>query len=218
MVTNNQFGMGTAIERHSAETDLHRRGEGFGVPGMRCDGMDVVETYEVMREAIRRVRDDHRPVLVEAITYRFRGHSMADPEEYRTKEQVAEWRKRDPISNFADRLGLEEGEADRLDEAATKRVDEAVAFADNAKFPPPESLYDHIYVLGDQVKGWYSVDERSAGVHRGEDERSLAEAERGPTDAYHQAVEAAGREDVGEKKPTDEAQAEDDEAEQAEDE
>jgi pyruvate dehydrogenase E1 component alpha subunit len=215
MVTNNQFGMGTAIERHSAETDLHRRGDGYGVPGMRCDGMDVVQTYEVMREAIRRARDDRRPILVEAITYRFRGHSMADPEEYRTKEQVAEWRKRDPISNFADRLGLDEAEIERLDEAAVKRVDDAVAFADSARFPPPESLYDHVYVMGDQVKGWYSVDERSAGVHRGEDERALAEADRGPTDAYHAAVEAAGREDVGERKPADEAQAEDDEAESA---
>jgi Dehydrogenase E1 component len=169
----------------------------------------------VMREAIRRARDDRRPILVEAITYRFRGHSMADPEEYRTKEQVAEWRKRDPISNFADRLGLDEAEIERLDEAAVKRVDDAVAFADSARFPPPESLYDHVYVMGDQVKGWYSVDERSAGVHRGEDERALAEADRGPTDAYHAAVEAAGREDVGERKPADEAQAEDDEAESA---
>jgi pyruvate dehydrogenase E1 component alpha subunit len=216
MVTNNQFGMGTALERHTAQTDLHRRGEGFGVPGMRCDGMDVVETYGVMREAIRRTREDRQPVLVEAITYRFRGHSMADPEEYRTKEQVAEWRKRDPINNFADRLGLDEEEAKRVDEAAVKRVDDAVAFADGSAFPPPESLYDHIYVMGDQVKGWYSVDERSAGVHKGEDERSIAEAERGPEEAYHQAVEAASREDVGEQKPADEAQAEDEDVEQAE--
>jgi pyruvate dehydrogenase E1 component alpha subunit len=215
MVTNNQFGMGTAIERHSAQTDLHRRGDGFGVPGMRCDGMDVVETYEVIREAIRRAREDRQPILVEAITYRFRGHSMADPEEYRTKEQVAEWRKRDPIAAFAERLGLDEGQVERLDQAAIKRVDDSVAFADKSPFPPPESLYDHIYVMGDQVKGWYSVDERSAGVHRGEDERSLSESERGPTDAYHEAVEAAGREDVGAKKPTDEAQAEDEEAETA---
>jgi pyruvate dehydrogenase E1 component alpha subunit len=205
MVTNNQFGMGTAIERHSAQTDLHRRGDGYGVPGMRCDGMDVVETYEVIREAIRRAREDRQPVLVEAITYRFRGHSMADPEEYRTKEQVAEWRKRDPINAFADRLGLDEEETKSLDQAAVERVDEAVAFADGSKFPPPESLYDHIYVMGDQVKGWYSVDERSAGVHRGEDERSLAESERGPTEHYHQAVEAAGKEDVN---PADEAQEE----------
>ncbi|HEY7076314.1 MAG TPA: pyruvate dehydrogenase (acetyl-transferring) E1 component subunit alpha [Solirubrobacteraceae bacterium] len=217
MVTNNQFGMGTALERHTAQTDLHRRGEGYGVPGMRCDGMDVVDTHAVLCEAIRRAREDRQPVLVEAITYRFRGHSMADPEEYRSKEQVEEWRKRDPINTFAERLELDADELKRLNEEAVKRVDEAVAFADGAEFPPPESLYDHIYVLGDQVKGWYSVDERSAGVHRGEDERSLAEAERGPTGAYDEAVKQATREDVGEKKPADEAQAEDEEAEHGED-
>jgi pyruvate dehydrogenase E1 component alpha subunit len=200
MVTNNQFGMGTALERHSAVTDLQRKGEGFGVPGMECDGMDVLDTYVVTQEALRIAREERRPVLVEAITYRFRGHSMADPEEYRTKEQVAEWRKRDPITAFADRLGMPEEEAKQLDDAAIKRVDDAVAFADSARFPPPESLYDHVYVMGDQVRGWYSVDERSAGVHKGEDERSLAEAERGPTDHYHEAVEAAksADEDSGE--------------------
>jgi pyruvate dehydrogenase E1 component alpha subunit len=201
MVTNNQFGMGTAIERHSAVTDLHRRGDGFGVPGLRCDGMDVVATHRVMREAIERVRADRHPLLVEAVTYRFRGHSMADPEEYRSKEQVAEWRRRDPIPGFAERLvragALEAGGLEEVDRAVTRRVDEAVAFADSSPFPPPESLYDHVYVLGDQVRGWYSVDERSAGVHRGEDERSLAQADRGPEDAYHAAVEQAGREDVG---------------------
>src|SRR3954454_5160041 len=206
MVTNNQFGMGTAIERHSAVTDLHRRGEGFGVPGMRCDGMDVLDTYAVMGEAIRRAREDRRPVLVEAVTYRFRGHSMADPEEYRTKEQVAEWRERDPIPTFADRLvregQLEPGGLEEIDRAVVGRVDDAVAFADRSAFPPPESLYDHIYVLGDQVgRGWYSVDERSAGVHRGEDERQIAEAERGPEEAYHAAVEQAGREDVVQRNP-----------------
>jgi len=220
MVTNNQFGMGTSIERHSAVTDLHRRGEGLGVPGMRCDGMDVVDTYAVMREAIRRTREDRQPVLVEAITYRFRGHSMADPEEYRTKEQVAEWRKRDPIANFAERLvregALQPEEPERLDQGTVERVDHAVAFADRSPFPPPESLYDHIYVMGDQVKGWYSVDERSAGVHKGEDERRIAASERGPEDAYRDAVEEAQKEDVGLEKGADQAQAEDDSAESAE--
>jgi pyruvate dehydrogenase E1 component alpha subunit len=175
MVTNNQFGMGTALERHSAVTDLHKRGDGFGVPGMRCDGMDVLDTHAVTTEALRRAREDRQPVLVEAITYRFRGHSMADPEEYRTKEQVEEWRTRDPLKSFAQRLIDEdvasEEDVKQIDEEAVSIVDEAVAFADAAPHPEPESLYDNVYVLGDQVRGWYSVDERSAGVHRGEDER-----------------------------------------------
>jgi pyruvate dehydrogenase E1 component alpha subunit len=220
MVTNNQFGMGTALARHSAVTDLHRRGEGFGVPGMRCDGMDVVDTHHVIGEAVRRAREERQPVLVEAVTYRFRGHSMADPEEYRTKEQVEEWRKRDPVATFADRLVeeqvLEKGEPERIDEAVVKRIDEAVAFADGSSFPPPEALYDDIYVLGDQVKGWYSVDERSAGVHRGEHERELAERERGPEGAYEQAVDQASSEDAGLEKGADEAQAGSEDAEKAE--
>src|SRR5919107_2392353 len=124
MVTNNQFGMGTALERHSAVTDLHKRGDGVGVPGMRCDGMDVVETYRVLREAIQKAREDRQPVLVEAITYRFRGHSMADPEEYRTKEQVEEWRTRDPLKSFAQRLVdadvLGDDDVEELDEMAVE--------------------------------------------------------------------------------------------------
>ena len=71
-----------------------------------------------------------------------------------------------------------------------------MTFADRSPFPPPESLYDDIYVLGDQVKGWYSVDERSAGVHRGEHERELAAEERGPQGEYDKAVEQANKEDV----------------------
>src|ERR1700709_444521 len=78
MVTNNQFGMGTSLERHSAVTDLHRRGEGFGVPGMRCDGMDVLDTHAVIGEALKRAREDRRPVLVEAITYGLRGPESVD--------------------------------------------------------------------------------------------------------------------------------------------
>src|SRR4051794_39298369 len=145
MVTNNQFGMGTSLERHSAQTDLHVRGEGFGVHGLRCDGMDIVDTYEVLKEAIERVRHERRPLLVEAVTYRFAGHSMADPEQYRTKEQVEEWRERDPIPAYAAKLELGEDEVQALDEAAVSRIDEAVEFAEGSDFPTPDSMYDHVY-------------------------------------------------------------------------
>jgi pyruvate dehydrogenase E1 component subunit alpha len=180
MVTNNQFGMGTALRRHSAVTDLQRKGESLGVPGMRCDGMDVLETYEVVREAVRRVREERRPLLVEAVTYRFRGHSMADPEQYRSKEEVARWRERDPIVTFGALL-VREGVIDpegieRVDADAMARVDTAVAFADASPFPPPESLYDDVYVLDDQVRGWYSAATSSEGFELEEPgtERALA--------------------------------------------
>jgi len=161
MVTNNQFGMGTSLSRHSAVTDLQRKGEGLGVPGLRCDGMDVLDTYAVLCEAVARVRETCRPLLVEAVTYRFRGHSMADPEQYRSKEEVAHWRERDPIPAFGERLVregvIEEDERRQIDEHAIARVDAAVEFAEASPFPAPETLYDDVYVLGDAARGWYSV-------------------------------------------------------------
>jgi pyruvate dehydrogenase E1 component alpha subunit len=176
MVTNNQFGMGTSLSRHSAVTDLRRKGESLGVPGMRCDGMDVLDTHAVVSAAVEQVRAERRPVLIEAVTYRFRGHSMADPESYRSKEEVAAWRERDPVPSFGRALvdaGIldERGLAD-IDAKAMARVDAAVTFADDSPFPPAESLYDDVYVLGERSRGWYSVEtteERSVG---GEDEDS----------------------------------------------
>ena len=179
LVVNNQFGMGTALERHSAVTDLSRKSDGFGVPGVRCDGMDVLDTHAVIAEAMRKAREDRAPQLVEAVTYRFRGHSMADPEEYRSKEEVEEWRRRDPIETFRKRLAdegvLSEDEYKELDERTVKLVDESVEFADQSPFPDLDTLYEDIYVYGDQVQGWYSVDERSPDVHPGEKEAEAGE-------------------------------------------
>jgi pyruvate dehydrogenase E1 component alpha subunit len=161
MLVNNQFGMGTSIERHSAVTDLCRKGESLGVPGTRCDGMDVLDTHTVVRAAVERVRAERRPLLVEAVTYRFRGHSMADPEEYRTKEEVAQWRERDPIPRFGELLAreglLDEAGREAIEREAAARVQEAVRFAEDSPFPAPESLYEDVYVLGPQVHGRYHV-------------------------------------------------------------
>src|SRR3954469_646692 len=88
VVVNNQFGMGTALERHSAVTDLSAKAGGFGIPGHRCDGMDVLDVHAVVSEAVRCAREKREPQLLEAVTYRYEGHSMADPEEYRSDEDV----------------------------------------------------------------------------------------------------------------------------------
>jgi pyruvate dehydrogenase E1 component alpha subunit len=177
LVENNLYGMGTSIERHSAVTDLSRRAEGLGVPGVRVDGMDVLAVREIVSEHIRIAREDRQPTLVEAFTYRFRGHSAADPEVYRTKEEVEEWRKKDPIAVFRDRLVadgvIDDEELDRMRDRVEERVMQAVEFADNSPEPPLESLYDHLYVVGDQVPGWYAVDERTPEPHRGEEEREV---------------------------------------------
>jgi pyruvate dehydrogenase E1 component alpha subunit len=180
MVINNQFGMGTALERHSAVTDLSRKADGYGVPGSRCDGMDVLDVHDRVAAALERARERREPQLVEAVTYRYRGHSMADPEEYRTKEEVERWRASDPLSTFPTRL-VEEGvlseeEVRELDERAVARVDAAVDFAERSPFPDLDSLYDDIYVIGDQVRApWWSTDARSPDVHRGEREREAGE-------------------------------------------
>ena len=177
LVENNLYGMGTSIERHSAVTDLSRKAEGLGVPGVRVDGMDVLAVRETVAEHIRMARVDRQPTLVEAFTYRVRGHSAADPEVYRTKEEVVEWRKKDPITVFRDRLladgVISEQDVDQMRERVEKRVLAAVTFADASPEPPLESLYDHLYVVGDQVPGWYAVDERTPQPHRGEEEREV---------------------------------------------
>ncbi|HZI90227.1 MAG TPA: pyruvate dehydrogenase (acetyl-transferring) E1 component subunit alpha [Thermoleophilaceae bacterium] len=183
MVINNQFGMGTALERHSAVTDLSQKSAGFGVPGSRCDGMDVLDVHDSVTEALRIAREDRQPRLVEAVTYRYRGHSMADPEEYRTKDEVEEWRVRDPVETFPKRV-VEEGvlseeDVKRLDEEAVRRIDEAVEFADDASFPDLGSLYDDVYVIAEQVRDpYWSTDVRSPDTHRGEGEREAGDVAR----------------------------------------
>jgi pyruvate dehydrogenase E1 component alpha subunit len=204
ILENNLYGMGTAVERHSAVTDFSKKAEGLGVPGVRADGMDVVAMRETVAEHLRIAREDRRPTMVEAFTYRYRGHSAADPEVYREKEEVEEWRKKDPIEMFASRLVAEgmlsEGEREQIDERADAAVLAAVEFADASPEPSLDSLYDHLYVLGDQIPGWYAVDERAPVPFAGEREREQLEgeakrlAEAGA--AYGgQAASTAGRED-----------------------
>ena len=182
LVENNLYGMGTSIERHSAVTDLSHKAEGMGVPGVRVDGMDVMAVRETVAEHIRIAREDRKPTLVEAFTYRFRGHSAADPEVYREKEEVEEWQRKDPIESFAKRLVKEKvlsaADVDEIREEADRIVTDAVEFADNSPEPSLDSLYDHLYVLGDQVPGWYGVDERSPDSHAAEEERAATERAR----------------------------------------
>ena len=214
VIINNQFGMGTALHRHSAVTDLSLKAQGFGVPGTRCDGMDVLDVHDVVTSALKCAREERKPQLVEAVTYRFRGHSMADPEEYRTKDEVEEWRERDPIQAFAKRLQDEDvvtkDQYEELDQKAIETVDEAVRFADESPFPDLDSLYDDVYVYDSDVPAWWTVDERSPEVHRGEQEREAGDvphelAEAGAAYANVGDREARSRrQKEGDAKPEDE--------------
>jgi pyruvate dehydrogenase E1 component alpha subunit len=181
LVENNLYGMGTSVERHSAQTDLSKKAEGYGVTGERVDGMDVIAVREGVAEGIRKAREDRRPTLLEAFTYRYRGHSAADPEVYREREEVDEWREKDPIETFAKRC-VEEGvlgerEVQEVRDKADEAVRAAVEFADASPEPPLDTLYESLYVL--EGEGWYAVDERSPEPHRGErEEESMPEAAR----------------------------------------
>jgi pyruvate dehydrogenase E1 component alpha subunit len=181
LVENNLYGMGTAIERHSAQTDLSKKAEGYGISGTRVDGMDVVAMREAVAEGLRAAREDERPTLLEAFTYRYRGHSAADPEVYREREEVDEWREKDPIETFAKRCieagVLGEREVKQAREAADEAVEAAVAFADDSPEPPLDTMYESLYATTDPG-GWYAVDERSPEPHRGEDEGEMPAAAR----------------------------------------
>lgn len=148
---NNRYAMGTAIHRALAQTEIWRIAETYGIPGEAVDGMDVLAVREVVGRAVARARAEKTPTLIEARTYRFRGHSMRDPSAaiYRTKEEVEREKQRDPILLFRNRCIrdgiLTEVELKTLEKEANDLVDEAVAFADASPEPPAEWLSAEIY-------------------------------------------------------------------------
>jgi pyruvate dehydrogenase E1 component alpha subunit len=182
LVENNLYGMGTAVERHSAQTDLSKKAEGYGISGTRVDGMDVVAMREAVAEGLRQAREDARPTLLEAFTYRYRGHSAADPEIYREREEVEEWRTKDPIESFAARCVeagvLGEREVQQARDAAEQTVAAATEFAENSPEPPLDTMYENLYAMSTEPGGWYAVDERSPETHRGEREAEMPAAAR----------------------------------------
>jgi pyruvate dehydrogenase E1 component alpha subunit len=181
LVENNLYGMGTSVERHSAQTDLSKKAEGYGIPGRRIDGMDVMAVREAVAEGIRLAREERKPTLIEAFTYRFRGHSAADPEVYREREEVEEWREKDPIESFGRRCVeasvLGEREVQEVRDKAEATVLEAVEFAEASPEPALDTLYENLYAVT-RSDAWYAVDERSPEPHRGEREENMPAAAR----------------------------------------
>jgi len=150
IIENNRYGMGTALDRASSVKDLYQRGSAYGIPRKEVNGMDLVAVRQVLAEAIERARTEKRPALIEAETYRYRGHSMSDPGKYRTKEEVEQMMKYDPIYLFGKRLmdqeRVSQAELDAFDKEVTAVVDDAVKFADESPWPGVESLYEDVYV------------------------------------------------------------------------
>lgn len=147
---NNLYGMGTAIHRASAETEMYKRGAAYNIESRQVDGSDVLAVRDAVREAASLCREGKGPVFIEAVTYRFRGHSLADPELYRDREEVQQWRARDPIPRFRQRL-IDEGIADdaelkAVEQAVENAVNESIRFADESPEPALETIFDDVYV------------------------------------------------------------------------
>lgn len=155
LVENNQYGMGTEVGRASALTNIYEKGCAYGVENQQFNGQDVVETYEVMANALAYARQEG-PVLLEAITYRYVGHSMGDPERYRTKAEIELWRERDPLCRIEDQMTAD-GRASfddftRIQKEVAAEVDRIVKFAEESPEPPDAALWEHIFVnpIGDR--------------------------------------------------------------------
>jgi pyruvate dehydrogenase E1 component alpha subunit len=143
---NNLYAMGTAIERSQAQLDMELRARGYGVPAEAVDGMDVLAVEEAVRRAVDAVRSGGGPHLVELKTYRYRAHSMADPDLYRTKEEVERWqRERDPIDLFVERQAVDDAALAEIEAAVAAELEEAVAFAEAGPFEPLEDLERDVY-------------------------------------------------------------------------
>jgi pyruvate dehydrogenase E1 component alpha subunit len=150
---NNGYAMGTSVARTTAEVDIYKLGIPYGIPSSPVDGMDPVAVHNAMDEAAQRARAGEGPTFLEARTYRFKGHSMSDPQKYRTKEEVESYKLKDPIEIVKQAIE-KEGYADEkwFEEIAAKvkaQVDEAVQFAEESPWPEASELYTDVYVQND---------------------------------------------------------------------
>ena len=145
---NNLYAMGTSIERHQARTDIHTKAAGYGIEAAVVDGMDVTAVQEATLLAIDAVREG-RPYFLEALTYRFRAHSMYDPELYRSKAEVEDWKRRDPLQLWRTKLTesglLRETDDQAIESSVAASVQEAVAFAESGPWEPIEDLAKDVY-------------------------------------------------------------------------
>ncbi|ANU08047.1 pyruvate dehydrogenase (acetyl-transferring) E1 component subunit alpha [Paraurantiacibacter namhicola] len=150
VIENNGYAMGTAVKRSSAETEFYRRGTAFRIPGMKVNGMDVLEVRQAAETAFAHVRAGKGPVLMELNTYRYRGHSMSDPAKYRSREEVQEMREqRDPIEGLKKELakaGVGEDRLKEIDKAIRAQVTEAADFAESSPEPEASELYTDVLV------------------------------------------------------------------------
>ena len=146
---NNQYAMSTSIRKTTRVENISDRAASYGMPGVTVDGNDIIAVYEAVSAAAERARAGDGPTLVESVTYRWKGHSKNDPGVYRTKEEVEYWKTLDPIQRFRNKLVSDgvvtEDEADAIDKAAAKAIDDAYTFAVNSPEPSVETIMEGVY-------------------------------------------------------------------------
>lgn len=146
---NNQYAMGHSVEMDSSVPEIYRKAAAYDMPGERVDGMDVLAVRQACEVALQRARRERLPSLVECVTYRYRGHSMADQRKYRTEDEIQQWRDRDPINWLERRLQeagiLDEDEAKNIKQRAVDAADEAVTFAEQSPEPDVAELAKYVY-------------------------------------------------------------------------
>lgn len=150
IVENNQFGMGTAVKRVSAVEDFEVKATGYRMPGITLDGMNVIAMHDGIKAAVAQVREDRTPVLIDAKTYRYKGHSMSDPAKYRSRDELEAYQEQDPIlilkAVMSDAGMIDDEEYKQLDDEIKMIVQEAVDFAESSDEPELATMYEDIYV------------------------------------------------------------------------
>jgi pyruvate dehydrogenase E1 component alpha subunit len=153
IIENNNYAMGTSVERTTNVLELHKIGLSYEMPSKAVNGMNVEDVHDATEWAVNHARGGNGPVLLEVKTYRFRGHSMSDPGKYRTKEEVEEYKKQDPIEQVLNTLKknkwINDAEIDAIDEKIKAIVEESVRFAEESPYPDASELYKDVYVQDD---------------------------------------------------------------------
>jgi len=146
---NNEYGMGTTVERASAVTEIRQKAEGYGIPNKRIDGVDVLTVKKEAEKAFKHIREGNGPYFLEIMTYRLVGHSMGDPERYREASEIQERQKNDPITKYAkyliDNKKASKSDLEAIDKRVVEEIKSAVDFAENSPEPAPDQLFADIY-------------------------------------------------------------------------
>jgi pyruvate dehydrogenase E1 component alpha subunit len=150
VLENNEYGMGTAVDRVVANyAEVNKRAESFGVKSYEVDGMDVFKVEETFDKVIKDIRKNPKPAFIKVNTYRYRGHSISDPATYRTKEEVEEYKQKDPINRckqlLLDKKWAKEDEIKAIDKEVKAIIQDAVDFAESSAWPEVSELFDHVY-------------------------------------------------------------------------